>query len=1060
VTNCNDVACIPATQSSISSVGNVTHLCDGESLVLSVSTDLSTYDIQWKLNGAPIPSATSSTYTASLGGIYTVVISDPDDGTCAYESVVGESLTLVSNSSVVPNVSILTDVNTVCSNTEVKFIAKPVNAGVGSYRWFVGGIEQLETSDIFIYIPANGDIVKVEMTTGLTCVATSTANANPVTMIVNSLVSPTAIITVDKPTICPGEEVIFTAELTNEGTPVYDWLLNDVSTGITTATYSSTVLSDNDKVQLKMTSDVACAVFSIVDSNEEEISVGAAVVPSVSISANVNSNTVCSGTDVEFTAVPVNGGDAIYKWFVGTVEQLETSAIFTYTPSNGEVMKCQMTTGLTCVTTSIANANPVTMIVNSSISPIVSISESVNNICEGVNVVFIATPTNAGITPVYDWLLNNISTGEISGNYSSMAIKNGDKVKVILTSSDACASGRGTSSEVIMVVNSTVTPTAIITADKPTICPGEEVIFSAELTNEGTPIYDWLLNDVSTGIRTATYSSRDFNNNDKVKLEITSDALCTTSNIVPSDNVTIEVGGPVTPTVSISTDVNTVCTGTEVEFTAAPVNGGIPIYKWFVGTEEQSETADIFTYTPSNGDIVKVEMTTGLTCVTTSTANADPVTMIVNSSISPLVSISESGNNICEGENVTFTAKPINGGTSPVYDWLLNNVSTGITTVTYSSLNFNNNDKVKVVMTSDEVCATSPVANSTEITVSVTSSGGTPTLELKPLKNPICIDDNFEVLASSSLGHLVRYEWSINDIKQTDEESFFSRDLVNEGDIITVVISISSTCITTSQKASVVVYVEEYESLQFSPEEIDICSDKVPVLLTVSNLSASDYVWTLNGEDILSSNNLTYTASKSGEYGIKVNSLVCGVIPYPGISVDITEVQVVSAGEDMGLKQRNSTLLNGEVSEGEIVWSPVTYLDDVNIENPEVSTNSNSDLGEVIYTITATNGKCAASDEMVLTIYKDLKVYSAFSPNGDGVNEVWTISGIDKYPDAAVKVFNRWGQQVFISYGYKTPWDGSYNGKELPMATYYYIIELNDSKTEQPSMEGSVTIVR
>jgi len=81
---------------------------------------------------------------------------------------------------------------------------------------------------------------------------------------------------------------------------------------------------------------------------------------------------------------------------------------------------------------------------------------------------------------------------------------------------------------------------------------------------------------------------------------------------------------------------------------------------------------------------------------------------------------------------------------------------------------------------------------------------------------------------------------------------------------------------------------------------------------------------------------------------------------------------------------------------------------------------------------------------------------NAFTPNGDGINDTWTIASIDHYPQCIVTVFDRTGQTVFKSYQYNTPWDGRLNGKPLPFGTYYYIIRLNDKQT----VSGSVTLIR
>ena len=68
------------------------------------------------------------------------------------------------------------------------------------------------------------------------------------------------------------------------------------------------------------------------------------------------------------------------------------------------------------------------------------------------------------------------------------------------------------------------------------------------------------------------------------------------------------------------------------------------------------------------------------------------------------------------------------------------------------------------------------------------------------------------------------------------------------------------------------------------------------------------------------------------------------------------------------------------------------------------------------------------------------------------------IRGIEAYPDVTVKIYSRWGQIIFSSSrGYDQPWDGTYKGKELPMDSYHYIIDLGDGSEVKI---GNVTIIR
>ena len=96
---------------------------------------------------------------------------------------------------------------------------------------------------------------------------------------------------------------------------------------------------------------------------------------------------------------------------------------------------------------------------------------------------------------------------------------------------------------------------------------------------------------------------------------------------------------------------------------------------------------------------------------------------------------------------------------------------------------------------------------------------------------------------------------------------------------------------------------------------------------------------------------------------------------------------------------------------------------------------------------------------MLVTVVPEIVIPSGFTPNGDGSNEVWQIDFIDQFPDCTVEVYNRWGEQLFRSVGYRTPWDGTYSGGPVPVGTYYYAIELNDERFPEP-YTGPLTVIR
>ncbi|GAA3956952.1 gliding motility-associated C-terminal domain-containing protein [Mucilaginibacter dorajii] len=90
-------------------------------------------------------------------------------------------------------------------------------------------------------------------------------------------------------------------------------------------------------------------------------------------------------------------------------------------------------------------------------------------------------------------------------------------------------------------------------------------------------------------------------------------------------------------------------------------------------------------------------------------------------------------------------------------------------------------------------------------------------------------------------------------------------------------------------------------------------------------------------------------------------------------------------------------------------------------------------------------------------VVKGIMIPNTFSPNGDGINDTWSIKNLETYTNCSVKIYTRYGQQVFKSSGYYKPWDGTNNGAAMPFGTYYYVINLNNGDS---LLSGYVTILR
>lgn len=136
----------------------------------------------------------------------------------------------------------------------------------------------------------------------------------------------------------------------------------------------------------------------------------------------------------------------------------------------------------------------------------------------------------------------------------------------------------------------------------------------------------------------------------------------------------------------------------------------------------------------------------------------------------------------------------------------------------------------------------------------------------------------------------------------------------------------------------------------------------------------------------------------------------------------------------------------------------------VNADN-QISYEPNEDFcgtDEFEYVICNNQG-CDTASVTVIVVCDEIKVYTGFSPNGDGINDRFRIGGIEMYPNCSVHVFNAWGNRVYKNeegegYSNEMGWDGTWDGRHLPDGNYFYTIELNDGSGKM--LSGYVLIYR
>jgi gliding motility-associated-like protein len=125
------------------------------------------------------------------------------------------------------------------------------------------------------------------------------------------------------------------------------------------------------------------------------------------------------------------------------------------------------------------------------------------------------------------------------------------------------------------------------------------------------------------------------------------------------------------------------------------------------------------------------------------------------------------------------------------------------------------------------------------------------------------------------------------------------------------------------------------------------------------------------------------------------------------------------------------------------------------------SGETRTDLGPGLYVAQVTDDhSCITRDSIVLVSDAEscLEIPTAFTPNADGYNDRWIIEGMIYYPDATMRIFNRWGELIYETKNYyDKPWDGRYKGVKVAVDSYHFVINFTNGNKE---ITGHVTVIK
>lgn len=617
-----------------------------------------------------------------------------------------------------------------------------------TYSWSSG-----QTSNSITVSPENTTYYTVTVTNSEDCPVIS----DTLEVIVNPLHTPEISIESDKNVICYGELVTFNAIFMDGGTsPEFEWYVdNELKSSGNLPEFSTPTLANGSVVTCVLISNATCLTAPSATSNAITIVVNPVLPVSIEITSDTNS--ICQGEEISFSAETANGGtNPTFNWYIDDQIQTEVSSLFvTSDLMDGATIRAEVISSESCTDPEIASSNSIIISVNELLTPTVSITVSENSICEGENVIFTALAVNGGLSPEFEWYINSelVHSGN-SNTFSSDTLSNNSMVTCTMTSNQNCLTIPTVSSNSVSIsVNPILLVSIEIAASDNIICKGEEVTFSAETINAGTnPIFNWYVDNQIQTETSNQYVATDLIDETSVRAEVISSEACPDPEIVSSNAISITVNELLTPSITISASENSICQDENVIFTASSENSGQnPAYQWYIGNDIQTETSNVFSTSLLNsGDQVYCIVTSDEECLEIPTATSNFISVAVNPLATPSVNISASSTSIFSCEQVVFTPSPSNGGQSPQYKWFVNGNLEGVS-ATFTTTSLLDESEVHCAMTADIECPSTPIVNSDTIII-----------EVFPLPSPEIIVSNDTISIGNFSGDQYTYSWYFN----------------------------------------------------------------------------------------------------------------------------------------------------------------------------------------------------------------------------------------------------------------------------------------------------------
>jgi len=420
--------------------------------------------------------------------------------------------------------------DTICAGTTVTFTAYTASGCVPAYQWLLNGVQiPGATADTFrTGALATSDTISVEAAASPNCGLPATIVSDGIGFSVISAPATPGTIS-GNITPCAGTVELYSIAPV-AGATSYIWSMPSGWSGNSRDTSILPAIGSSGAITVE-------AVNACGSSQQGVLHVIAQAVPPA-LAPIAGNMVVCAGSPEIYSVHGPGWSNFIWTLPSGWTGMNVGNSISCTAGSSGGVISVTATS--VCGTSSVVS---LLASVNAFVTPTASISTPNTAICAGTRTIFLASSTNGGGMPDYQWMLNGRVLKASGASFIIDSLKTGDVVKAILISSEQCVSVNNVpSNQIMMNVLPTVVPDVRISASRIMPVPfGVPVTFTASHSGGGAkPRFQWLSNGLPIAFETnPIYTAANPNHGDTISVRMTSSAACLTQTEATSDGIRI-----------------------------------------------------------------------------------------------------------------------------------------------------------------------------------------------------------------------------------------------------------------------------------------------------------------------------------------------------------------------------------------------------------------------------------------------------------------------------------------------------------------------------------------